>query len=262
MKAIGVAHLNLHQLFASQHCYKKFIDRRYTFLHQPDIPVLESEMTALRLIKYTLDNNIGLAINYCCAIYKYRFQKKAYRERFQSFIKEPYEGLTESGFIRRLSIQDTPAKIKKLLIIFQENKCHESLWLFNKINNKLFFHHSLWRHIDFNKRSLITEYFAPQLSSVRDKEDQSRQKIVLNSNRTIFIEKIFVHEMKIDNPAAINSFQELFVEKKNNGDVFKRFYRDYELKTKEDVADMMSEKEQLDYLKAYEFTGSGLYDIY
>jgi pyruvate formate-lyase activating enzyme-like uncharacterized protein len=75
MKAIGVAHLNLHQLFSNQHCYKKFIDHRYTFLHQPNLPILESEMTALRIIKYALDKNIGLPINYCCLIYKHRFQQ-------------------------------------------------------------------------------------------------------------------------------------------------------------------------------------------
>lgn len=262
MKAIGVVHLNLHQLFASHDCYKQFVNRRYTFLHQPDIPVLESEMTALRLIKYSLDNNIGLAINYCCAIYKYRFQKKAYRERFQSFIRERYEGLTESGFIRRLAIQDTPSNIKKLVKIFQGNNFHENLWFCNEINNMLFFHHSLLRHIDFNKHSLIAAYFAPQLSTIRDKEDESRKAISLNSGRTIFIERMFVHELKIKNPVTINSFQELFIEKNNNGDVFKRFYKDYELKTKEDVEDMMREKERLDYLKTLEFIGSGLYELY
>ena len=105
--------------------------------------------------------------------------------------------------------------------------------VFNEINNMLFFHHSLLRHIDFNKHSLIAAYFAPQLSNIRDKEDESRKAISLNSGRTIFIERMFVHELKIKNPVTINSFQELFIEKNNNGDVFKRFYKDYELKTKE-----------------------------
>ena len=114
MKAIGVAHLNLHQLLANQNCYRQFIDRHYTFLHQPNIAVLESEMTALRLIKYALDENIGLSINYCTPIYKHRFQKKGYRERLQSYIKENYENMTEYGFIRRLSIQDIPVNIEKL----------------------------------------------------------------------------------------------------------------------------------------------------
>ena len=37
MKALGVAHLNLHQLHASRYCYKQFVARGYTFLHQPEV---------------------------------------------------------------------------------------------------------------------------------------------------------------------------------------------------------------------------------
>jgi pyruvate formate-lyase activating enzyme-like uncharacterized protein len=262
MKAIGVAHLNLHQLFANQHCYKQFNDRRYTFLHQPNIPVLESEMTALRIIKYAVDKNIGLPINYCCSIYKHRFQQKAYRERFQTFIKERYEGSTESGFIRRLAIPDKSVNIKKLVKIFQENKCNDSLWSLNKDRSELIVHHSLLKYIDFNKHGLIVTYFAPPLTSVRDEGKENSKEIALNSRRNIFIERKFVHEMKINNPVAIKSFQELFIKKINNGDVFKKFYRDYDLKTKADIDEMMIEKDRLDYLKTWEFIGSGLYEIY
>jgi len=262
MKAMGVAHLNLHQLFANQYCYKKFVDRPYTFLHQINIPILESEMTALRLIKYAVDKNIGLPINYCCSIYKHRFQQKAYRERFQIFIKERYEGSTESGFIRRLAIQSTPVNIKKLVKLFHEHKCNDILWSLNKNNSELFVHQSLLKHIDFNKHGLIVTYFAPKLRSVRDAEDENGKQISLNSRRDIFIERIFVHETKLKNPAAIKSFQELFIKKINNGDVFKKFYRDYSLKTKTDIDEMMIEKDRLDYLKTWEFIGSGLYEIY
>jgi pyruvate formate-lyase activating enzyme-like uncharacterized protein len=262
MKAIGVAHLNLHQLFANRHCYKQFINRQYTFLHQPNVPVLESEMTALRIIKYAVDKNIGLPINYCCLIYKHRFQQKAYRERFQTFIKERYEALTKSGFIRRLSIQDTPVKIKKLVKTFQENKCNDSLWSLYKTSSELIVHHSLLKYIDFNKHNLIVTYFASQLTTVRNEEDENCKKVALNSRRNIFIERKFVHETKIKNPVAIKSFQELFIKKINNGDVFKKFYRDYDLKTKADIDEMMVEKDRLDYLKSWEFIGSGLYEIY
>jgi uncharacterized protein len=262
MKAAGVAHLNLHQLFANQNCYKPFNDRRYTFLHQPNIPVLESEVTAMRMIKYAVDKNIGLPINYCCSIYKHRFQQKAYRKRFQSFIKERYESSTESEFIRRLSIQDTPVKIKKLVKTFQDNKCNDRLWSFNKDSSELFIHHSLLKYIDFNTHGLIVTYFAPQLKSVSDDENDNSKKIALNSRRNIFIERKFVHETKMKNPVAIRSFQALFIKKINNGDVFKKFYRDYDLKTKADIDEMMIEKDRLDYLKSWEFIGSGLYEIY
>jgi pyruvate formate-lyase activating enzyme-like uncharacterized protein len=261
MKEIGVAHLNLHQLLASEHCYKNFIDRRYTFLHQAGIPVVESEMTALRIIKYAVDNNIELPINYCCVVYKHRFQKKAYRKRFQSFVREKYEELTEYGFIRRLAVKDTSVNLKAIVKSFRKDKSSDVLWSFNENNNELYFHHSLLENIDFRKQALVLTYFTPYLKSECN-EEEGLGKIVLNMERNIFVEKKSAFEMTIKNPVAIRSFQELFIEKKINGDVFKRFYADYKLKTKSDVTAMMDEKEKLDYLKTWEFTGSGLYEIY
>jgi len=68
--------------------------------------------------------------------------------------------------------------------------------------------------------------------------------------------------LKLKDPATINSFRKLFIEKKNTREVIKNFYQNYTLKTKAGIADMMGEKERLDYLKTWEFIGSGLYDIY
>jgi pyruvate formate-lyase activating enzyme-like uncharacterized protein len=124
-------------------------------------------MTALRLIKYVLDNHIGLSINYCAPIYKHRFQKKGYRERLQSYIKEDYENLTEYGFIRRLSIQDIPVNIERIINVFKENKYTGNLWFFNENNNKLFFHHSLLKNIDFSKYDLIINYFTQLLAVMK-----------------------------------------------------------------------------------------------
>jgi hypothetical protein len=56
--------------------------------------------------------------------------------------------------------------------------------------------------------------------------------------------------------------QKLFINKIDSGEVLKRFYLDYELKTKADIDCMMDEKERFDYLKTWEFIGSGLHDIY
>ncbi len=262
MMKIGVAHLNLHQLFANQYCYQKFVDRQYTFLHQPDIPVLESEMTALRIIKYALDNNIDLAINYCCAIYKHRFQKKAYKEIFQPFIREGYEGLTESRFIRSLSIQDTPSNINKLKNIFQEKLCRDNLWFSNKGNSELFLHHSLLKYIDFNKSDLIVKYFTPQLKASNGDKNGINREIILNENKNIYVGKINIYQTKIKTPALVKSFQELFIKKMSYDGVIKKFYQNYNLKTRTDIDDMMEGKRQLDYLRNWEFIGNGLYKIY
>lgn len=262
MKKAGIAHLNLHQLHASRYCYKEFIDHKYTFLHKPDMPILESELTALRLIKYAVDKNIGLPINYCSTIYKNRFQRKGYRERFHSFIKKECESLTEFGFVRRLTVQDTPVNIKTLVNTFQKKKLNDSLWSFNKNSSELIFHHSLLKYIDFNKYTLTLNYFAPQLIPSGHEADDNCKKITLNSSRDVFIEKKLVYQTKIINPATIKSFQGMYIERINAHDVYRKFYRDFNLKTKADIADMMNEKDRLDYWKIWEFIGSGLSEIY
>jgi len=259
---MGVAHLNLHQLHASQYCYKQFIARGYTFLHQPEIAILESEMTALSLVKYALDHHIGLPINYCSLTYKHRLQKKGYRKRYQAFSKEGYEGSTESGFIRRLSIYDTPVTLKKMVKIFRENDCRDSLWSFNKNGSELFVHHSLLKYIDFNKHDLFLNYFMPQLSPERDQDFEKSKAIALNENRNVFVGKKLVYQLKLKNPLTIHSFQKLFIEKKNTREVIKKFYKNYKLKTKAEITDMMGEKERLDFLKTWEYIDSGLSEIY
>ena len=118
------------------------------------------------------------------------------------------------------------------------------------------------KNIDFSKYELIINYFTPLLTTVGGDEDENIKKVALNAQRNIMIERKLLHEIKIKNPVAIKSFQELFIEKMNEQDVFKRFYRDYNLKTKADINEMMNEKALLDYLKAWEFIGRGLYEIY
>lgn len=262
MKKAGIAHLNLHQLHASRYCYQEFVDRGYTFLHKPDMPILESELTALRLIQYAVDKNIGLPINYCSTIYKNRFQRKGYRERFYSFIKKEYESLTEFGFIRRLAIQDTPLQIKVLLKTFEKNKCKASLWSVSKNGYELSLHHSLLRYIDFNKYALTLNYFAPQLIPNGNEADDNCKKIALNSSRDVFIEKKLVYQTKIKNPVTVKSFQKLYIRKMNVRDVYREFFKNFNLRKKADIADMMNERDRLDYWKIWEFIGSGLSEIY
>jgi len=262
MKAMGVDHLNLHQLMASPYCYKNFMDRRYTFLHQANIPVLESEMTALRVIKHVLDHDIGLSINYCSTIYKNRFQKTGYRKRFESLVRKPHEGLTESAFIRRLAFRGSPVETRKFLKAFEESDAHRDLWFFDKEKGELLFHDSLLNLIDLDRQGLSVSYFSPQLAETHDTKSDNSKEIVLNSRRSIFVQRKCVHETKMDNPVTAKSFQELFLEKKNADDVMKSFYRNYELRAKSDIHEMMSDRDRLDLLKAWEITGSGLGEIY
>ena len=104
LAALGVKHLNLHQLRLTPFNFEKLVKKNYTFLHGEKITVLESELTALRLLEYTLDNSINLPINYCSFIYKNRFQRTAARKRNAEPMIKNFEQLTESGFIRTIFI--------------------------------------------------------------------------------------------------------------------------------------------------------------
>ncbi len=112
---MGVKYLNIHQLITSENNYKNYLKRGYTFLHQPNIAILESEITALKLIKYALNNKINLAINYCTGLYADRLQSAGRRMRLSSLVKDNFEELTNSGYIRRISVQDSAGGVKNII---------------------------------------------------------------------------------------------------------------------------------------------------
>ena len=102
MAAAGVGHLNLHQLRLTPYNLRHLASRAYTFVHGESVTVLESELSALRLVKYALEQAIDLPVNYCSFPYKRRFQHAAARRRGIPFVREQHEQITEAGYLRRL----------------------------------------------------------------------------------------------------------------------------------------------------------------
>lgn len=107
MEKIGVKYLNLHELMFTVHNQKALIERKYTILHNTLqdrlFPVMESEITALELLKYAVNAKVKMGINYCTKYYKNRFQLSARRRRFAKYFKRENDHITETGLIRRLS---------------------------------------------------------------------------------------------------------------------------------------------------------------
>ncbi|MCB2221505.1 MAG: radical SAM protein [Bacteroidetes bacterium] len=103
LKSMGIDFLNLHQLRLTPYNYNKLIDRNYIFVHGEKVTVLESELTALKLLLFSMDENIGLPVNYCSFVYKNLYQKSAARRRHAQKMLKQGESITESGFIRRIS---------------------------------------------------------------------------------------------------------------------------------------------------------------
>lgn len=103
MAEAGVNHLNLHQMRLTPHNFGPLTERGYTFLHGEKVTVLESELCALRMVRYSLENEIPLPVNYCSFTYKRRFQHSASRRRAAMSICKSSEVVTESGYLRTLS---------------------------------------------------------------------------------------------------------------------------------------------------------------
>jgi pyruvate formate-lyase activating enzyme-like uncharacterized protein len=212
MQNIGVAHLNLHQLHATSYNYRNFMKRSYTFMHYPSeypVPIFESEMTALRLLKHAMDNNIHLPINYCSHVYKYRFQNAGARRRAALLGREAFEGITEAGFIRRLTVKESSANIKKLTETLRQNNADENLWSVDDTRTELSIHHSLLKYLCDIPFNLLVRYFDVRVNV------QGHKEIALNSNRKLFIERQIVALKKLTSAAA-ESFCRLFIENADN----------------------------------------------
>jgi pyruvate formate-lyase activating enzyme-like uncharacterized protein len=103
MAAAGVSHLNLHQMRLTPHNFGPLTERAYTFIHGEKVTVLESELCALRTIRFGLEQGIPLPVNYCSFPYKRRFQHAAARRRAALTVCTAGETVTEPGYLRTLS---------------------------------------------------------------------------------------------------------------------------------------------------------------
>jgi len=103
MAETGVNHLNLHQMRLTPYNFGPLTERGYTFLHGEKVTVLESELTALRMVRFGLEQGISLPVNYCSFPYKRRFQHAAARRRAAQTVCVSGEVVTEPGYLRTLT---------------------------------------------------------------------------------------------------------------------------------------------------------------
>lgn len=103
---LGVIHFNLHALRLTHYNAPKLISKNYTFTHGYAPIAIESEIIALKIIKYAVDNNINIGINFCNFDFKYNFQKSGYRKILAQKLKKNYQEITQSGYLRTIKRAD------------------------------------------------------------------------------------------------------------------------------------------------------------
>jgi uncharacterized protein len=158
LKEHGVQFLNLHQLRLTPHSYPHLAPRGYTYLHGPKATVLESELTALSIMKYNLEQGIDLPINYCSFVYKNTFQRLAERRRHAPYLMKPHEVLTEAGMIRSLQIKGHPETIRRQAETLRDRHLYEGTWALSGGGDGLFFHPSCFSVLRFNPSGKLNRH--------------------------------------------------------------------------------------------------------
>lgn len=125
---LGVSHLNLHQLRVTPHNMVHMESRGYTVSHAEHPVVIESELTALEILRHVLRERLPLAVNYCAFAYKYRFQRAAARGKCAPFVLKPYQSVTQTGHIRTLSVSADGEAMEAATRLLEREGTDPALW--------------------------------------------------------------------------------------------------------------------------------------
>jgi hypothetical protein len=145
MAECGVNYLNLHQLRLTNHNFDQLSGRDYTFLHGESVTVLESELTALELLRFSLDQKLRLGVNYCSFVYKNRFQGAAGRRRAAAEIAKIHEEVTAAGYLRTLSLSGSRTDVQRQVEGLQRLDPGGRQWLLSPDGQQLHLAAALWQ---------------------------------------------------------------------------------------------------------------------
>ena len=188
MSESGISFLNLHQLRLTPHNMPHLMRRNYTYLHGEHLTVLESELTALKLMRHASANSIRMAINYCSFVYKNRFQRAAARRRCSRLIKHPHEDVTENGYIRSLYMKGPTQDISPVAASLEQSGCQANSWVITKEKDCIRFSSDVWHLLPLENVSLGVTYFDSRLVSSISYRNLFKE-IKLNRNRSVFAER-------------------------------------------------------------------------
>jgi pyruvate formate-lyase activating enzyme-like uncharacterized protein len=184
----GVDHLNLHQIRCTPFNGQRLAGRGYTFVHGPQVTVLESELAALGLIRYALSRSIELPIHYCAYTYRHQFQGAGARQRYAGSVKAGYEDITPTGHIRHMALAGTEESIADIRHTLSSNGVAPTRYGLSKKGDRLSFCVALWPLIDFSHVRLEITYGAAVLRSAVSYHHPFK-KIALNEGKTVVVEK-------------------------------------------------------------------------
>ncbi len=202
MCELGVSFLNLHQIRCTAFNCPKLIERGYTLAHGPFIGVVESELTALRLLCGAVEQGIGMGVNYCSLIYRHRFQTRAARLRWANLMKREYEDITDAGMIRSLSAPADSGVLGRLLEACPEGQGARV----SEQNDRIFFGRA---HLDLPGLELEGLRVSYHHTSIHPRVTyrNAYREVRLNARKTVILERAQAGPAIELDPAEIQAFK-------------------------------------------------------
>jgi pyruvate formate-lyase activating enzyme-like uncharacterized protein len=254
MSRKGVDFLNLHQLHASEHNYRELCKRNYHFIHDQNLPVIESEITALKLLAFAREHKIGLPINYCCPIYKRRFQGLGRRARLCKVILKEFEEMTNAAYIRSFKVLDSTGQIEKLIGTLEDAGCPNSQWKCNENKTEILLHSSLLARVESPSAKIELTYFEPGISL--------KEKDYTKLDGNLGVVKSAVYQKSGWSKTAVDSWHRLYLEGSPKKDVFSSFLRRYPKVSRDFLVQLQKETSELMEIEEFEDLGFGLAEIF
>ncbi len=252
-ESMGVDFLNIHQLNATAHNYKSFRQRNYHILHQPDTPVFESEMCALKLLRFSQERKLSIPINYCCNAFKERFQPRGGRTRQGKIFLNGYEEITNPGFIRLICIHNSIDKLERFIRQLENNCYDRTLWHLKKEEMAIAIHSDLLPYVDWSTSTVTLQYLRPKLI-------YKEQKEIVKNNLAPMHETVFMSESW--HRITFEAWRDIYIEKKDKIEFFQNFFLSLVKTAKGEPSLMMKETEKLKNISEYEEIEHGLPEVY
>jgi pyruvate formate-lyase activating enzyme-like uncharacterized protein len=165
MQGAGIDFLNIHQLTVEEQNCRDLVRRAYHFTGlDSGISVYESEISALRLLLHACNKGISLPINYCSSIYKQRFQGRGFRKQRACAFPLAYEELTDTAYLRRISVSAPREKIREMESKLMKNSPEGLLWKTSRNEDQIILHSSLVSNIDWADSTVEITYLKPGVS--------------------------------------------------------------------------------------------------
>jgi len=204
MADAGVNHLNLHQLRLTPHNFRHLVTRDYTFIHGEKVTVLESELTALRLVRCAIEQGGAVPVNYCSFPYKRRFQHGAVRRRAALLVREGYEHVTECGYLRSMTATGASDVIQSLAEDLRRLHASSELWKLSAAGDGLRFAPVLWPVVRHAGVAYAVSYHEAAIAGSGDVSWASRT-LRLGSGRTVLVARRPVVSSLAVTPAVVDA---------------------------------------------------------